>query len=169
MLRYTGAEWLYTLATQNGWDVIARQSVDALRGAFEGPLRLLSLAVTVPVALVATWRGRTFGRMVEGWGWLLFIYLTVGAVWFWPWYATWLLPVAGLVSLGRLFTAIQLLCATSLILYAVYPLMAPPFEQLPYYRALLTLAPPLAFVAFTTLGTAVRRRKLRLRPSLSST
>ncbi|HYP39778.1 MAG TPA: hypothetical protein VEX13_05400 [Chloroflexia bacterium] len=169
MLRYNGAEWLHSFATAYGWEAIARQNVEALRGYLEGPLRLLAFSVIVPIALVATWRGRTFPLMVQGWGWVLFVYLTVGAVWFWPWYATWLLPLAGLICRGRLFTAIQLLCATSLILYAVYPLMPAPLEQVPYYRSLITIAPPLAYVAFSGLGTFLRRRKLSVHPSPSRT
>ena len=169
MLRFQGGEWLHALATANGWEAVSRQSVDAMRYFLEWPLRLLTLSVTVPIAVVATWRGRTFPRMVEGWGWMLFVYLTVGAVWFWPWYVTWLLPIAGLAYHGRLSKAIQLLCATSLILYAVYPLILPPFEQVPFYRSLIIIAPPLAYIAFSGLYTVVQRRKLRLRPGLSRT
>lgn len=161
MLRYNGAEGLHTLATANGWDAIAGQSVDAVRGYLEGPLRLLTLILTVPVTLIVTWRGRTFPNMIDGWGWMLFVYLTVGAVWFWPWYVTWLLPLAGLICQGRLFMAIQLLCATSLIVYAVYPLMPPPFEEVPQFRSLITLAPPLAYAAFSTLLTALSGHNMR--------
>ena len=169
MLRYNGAQCLHMLATAYGWEALAGQSTDAVRGYLEGPLRLLTLSVTVPVALIATWRGRTFPNMIEGWGWMLFVYLTVGAVWFWPWYVTWLLPLAGLICRGRLFMAIQLLCATSMIVYAVYPLMPPPLEQVPQFRSLITIAPPLVYVAFSTLLTAVSRHKLRAHPSWSLT
>ena len=98
---------------------------------------------------------------------MLFFYLTVGAVWFWPWYVTWLLPIAGLAYHRHLSKAIQLLCATSLILYAVYPLMPPPFEQVPFYRSLIIIAPPLAYVAIASLRTVVQKRKLA-RASLAS-
>ncbi len=161
MLRFQGGEWLHARATANGWEAIEGQRVSALRTALEWPLRLLTLGVTVPIAVAATWRGRTFPRMVEGWGWTLFVYLTVGAVWFWPWYITWLLPIAGLAGLagqGRLFKATQILCASSLALYAIYPLMSPPFEQVPYYRALIVIAPPLAYAAFSPMRAVVRGR-----------
>lgn len=169
MLRFQGGEWLHALATANGWEAIERQSVDAIRNALEGPLRLLALGVTVPIAVAATWRGRTFPLMVGGWGWMLFVYLTVGAVWFWPWYITWLLPIAGLVGQGRLFRAIQILCATSLALYAIYPLMPPPLEQVPYYRSLIMFAPPVAYVVVSAVRAFVWEHKLRLQPGLPVT
>lgn len=157
MLRYQGAEWLSALATANGWEGLAGQSVDAIRHLLEWPLRLLTSSVTVLVAVAVTWQGRTFPRMVVGWGWMLLVYLTVGAVWFWPWYVTWLLPIAGIARHQRLFRAIQLLSATSLVLYAVYPLMLSPFEQVPYYRSLIIIAPALAYLALSSLGMVVRR------------
>jgi hypothetical protein len=160
MLRFQGGEWLHSLATANGWTELSKQGAVALQHAHEGPLRLLTLGLTIPVAALATWRGRTFPLMLQGWGWTLFVYLTVGAVWFWPWYVTWLLPIAGLVYGGKLSTAIQILCASSLILYALYPLMAAPLERVPYYRSLITMLPPLVYLALTGLRSVVRERKL---------
>jgi hypothetical protein len=161
MLRFQGGEWLHVLATANGWTELSQQGALALQHALEGPLRLLTLGLTVPVAAVATWRGRTFPHMLRGWGWTLFVYLTVGAVWFWPWYVTWLLPVAGLLYGGKLSTAIQILCATSLVLYALYPLMAAPLEQVPYYRSLFTMLPPLVYLLFAGLRSVAGEHKLR--------
>jgi hypothetical protein len=161
MLRFQGGEWLHVLATANGWTELSQRGAVALQHALEGPLRLLTLGLTIPVAAVATWRGRTFPHMLRGWGWTLFVYLTVGAVWFWPWYVTWLLPVAGLLYGGKLSTAIQILCATSLVLYALYPLMAAPLEQVPYYRSLFTMLPPLVYLLFAGLRSVAGEHKLR--------
>ncbi len=169
MLRFQGGEWLHALATANGWEALEGQRVSAIRNALEGPLRLLTLGLTVPFAVAAIWRGRTFPRMVEGWGWMLFVYLTVGAVWFWPWYVTWLLPIAGLVGQGRLFRATQVLYASSLMLYAMYPLTSPPLEQAPYYRSLIMFAPPVAYVVVSAVRAFLWERKLRLQPGLPVT
>ncbi|MEO6457710.1 MAG: hypothetical protein ABIO92_05490 [Chloroflexia bacterium] len=146
MLRYKGAEWLHALATAYGWEALTRQSVDAVRGYLEWPLRLLTLSVTVLVALAATWRGRTFPRMVQGWGWMLFVYLTLGAVWFWPWYVSWLILPVTLLGRGRLFNAVQILCFTSMTLYAIYPQLPSYMFDLVYYRSLLVVAPALIYV-----------------------
>ncbi|HKP54116.1 MAG TPA: hypothetical protein VJ183_15875 [Chloroflexia bacterium] len=158
LFRWIGGEWLHSLAISHGWRDIAVLNVEATRTLLEAPLRWVSLGIALPFMAAAIWRARTFPRMVEAWGWSMFVYLTVGAVWFWPWYVAWLLPVVVLAGPGRLFTATQIFCATSLILYGIFPGMARPFEALPFYRSLITVAPALLYV----LGSwALARLRLR--------
>jgi hypothetical protein len=158
LFRWKGGEWLHSLALSQGWGDIAVLNVEATRTMLEAPLRWVSLGIALPIMAAAIWRARTFPRMVEAWGWAMFVYLTVGAAWLWPWYVAWLLPMIVLAGPGRLFIATQIFCATSLILYGIFPVMARPLEELSFYRSLITVAPALVYA----LGSWVIAR-LRLR------
>ncbi|HUP28468.1 MAG TPA: hypothetical protein VM409_08545 [Chloroflexia bacterium] len=113
----------------------------------EWPARWGLLLISVTAACVRTWRARTFPTMVNAWGWVLLIYLTIGSVWFWPWYVTWLLVPVALVGPGRLFTATQVLCVSSMTIYALSPRVAKPLDALPGWTGLFVVAPPLIYLA----------------------
>jgi hypothetical protein len=158
LFRWKGGEWLHSLALAQGWRDIAALNVDATRTMLEAPLRWVSLGIALPIMAAAIWRARTFPRMVEAWGWAMFVYLTVGAAWLWPWYVAWLLPMIVLAGPGRLFTATQIFCATSLILYGIFPVLARPLEELSFYRSLITVAPALAYALGSWVIARIRLR-----------
>jgi hypothetical protein len=137
MLRYNGAEWVQPLTSLN---------TDAVRAVIETPLRWLALLGTLGVGVAWVQRSRSFPALIRGWGWTLFIYLTLGAVWFWPWYVSWLILPATLLGRGRLFNAAQILCFTSMTLYAIYPQLPSYLFDLVYYRSLLIVAPALVYL-----------------------
>jgi hypothetical protein len=120
------------------------------------PIRWAALLITAGIAGVFTWRARNLPGMIHAWGWGGFVYLTVGAVWFWPWYASWLLVPVALLGWGRLMIATQILCATSLSLYAIYPDVPEHLKDLPTWRALITVSPAVTY----SLATLTRRRAL---------
>ena len=78
--------------------------------------------------------------VVEGWGWALLVYFMVGAPWFWPWYVTWLFLPLALVGTGRLWTAGQVLAASAISIYAIFP---PPagLEGWENYTGLIVVLP----------------------------
>lgn len=154
LVRYKGAEGLHNLAVAQGWHSLAGLSVNDIRTLLEAPLRWVVLPITVAVILWQMWRARSFERMLNALGWVLFAYLTVGAVWFWPWYVSWLLVPVALLRGGRLVRAAQLLAATSLTIYALYPLLAPPFAEVVFYRALFAILPPLVYAVVATWRVA---------------
>jgi hypothetical protein len=106
------------LATALGWQPTDMWTAGAISYRLSWPTRWGPMLIFAVFAVIATWRARTFPRMLVAWGWVTFAYLTVGAVWFWPWYVIWLVPIAALLGPGRLFNATQILCFTSMALYA---------------------------------------------------
>ncbi len=146
IIRFRLPEAVSSLAMALDWQPARFWTADAIGWRIDWPTRWGLLAITAAVAVLQTWRARTPGAMLMAWGWTLFAYLTIGSVWYWPWYATWLLVPAALVGPGRLFTATQILCASSLLMYAIYPTVAEPFTPLSEWTGLIIMAPPLGYV-----------------------
>ena len=82
-----------------------------------------------------------FKSLLRNWGWSLVAYLLIGALWFWPWYVTWVAPLAALRGPGRLRTTVVLYSIGGMILYGLYPLLAPPFGDLEGYAPLICFGP----------------------------
>jgi hypothetical protein len=133
-------------------------SVEQVGWRLDWPARWGMLMITGAVAIYQTWRARTFPGTISAWGWLLFVYLTVGSVWFWPWYVAWLLVPVALLGPGRLWNATQLLCASSMVLYAIFPIIAPPFDQVSGWSGLVVMAPPLLYVLGSYAWDALHRK-----------
>ncbi|MFL5733390.1 MAG: hypothetical protein ACJ78Q_09320 [Chloroflexia bacterium] len=147
VLRWRVPEVIGDLAKMLGLQPQDFWSADAVGSRLEGPIRWGFTAITGAVALTQTWRARTFPGMLVAWGWTLFAYLTVGAVWFWPWYVSWLVIVAVLLGPGRLLSATQILCASSMALYGLYWQGGDEFvRDLMAWRPLVIMVPPLAYV-----------------------
>ncbi|MCC6628804.1 MAG: hypothetical protein IT340_15540 [Chloroflexi bacterium] len=100
--------------------------------ALRGGQRFLSLdpAVSVPVirlaataaflacyALIAVHVRRQPGTLILGWHDATAFLLVAGAVWFWPWYVTWALGPAALLTDRRRQIATMTLSATALLRY----------------------------------------------------
>lgn len=130
------------------------------------PARWGLLLISATVAALATWRARTFPAMLWGWGWALFAYLTIGSMWFWPWYVSWALVPVALLGPGRLWNAIQILCLTSLSLYAIVPRSQSVFKPLDGLAGLLIAVPPLAYVLGSLAVEAWRRRPEKEPPAI---
>jgi alpha-1,6-mannosyltransferase len=140
------AEGVSNMAAALGWEPSKFWSLEQVRLRLDWPARWGMLMITGAVAIYQTWRARTFPGAISAWGWLLFVYLTVGSVWFWPWYVAWLLVPVALLGPGRLWNATQILCASSMVLYAIFPIIAPPFDQVSGWSGLVVMVPPLLYV-----------------------
>jgi hypothetical protein len=111
----------------------------------EWPVRFGATLITGAFALVTTWKARDLPRMITAWGWVLFVYLTVGAVWFWPWYVSWLVVIAVIAGPGRLFNATLILCLTSLLMYATLWRSDPVVSEIFAWRDAAVMLPPLVY------------------------
>jgi hypothetical protein len=128
----------------------------------DGPTRWGLLLISAVVAVIVTWRARTFPRMLWAWGWALFAYLTLGSVWFWPWYVSWALVPAALFGRGRLWNAVQILSVTSLAYYAIVPRSQSAFKPLDGLSGLFIAVPPLAYVLGSLAVEAWKLRTVRV-------
>ena len=149
ILRYNVADGLALIASWLNWQPAAFWSAAEVGRRLDWPTRWGLLAKSGTAAALVTWKARTFPSMVSAWGWALFSYLTIGSVWYWPWYATWLLVPAALYGPGRLYTAVQILCVSSLAVYAVWPALAPPLDWLAEWTGLIVAVPPLAYLGLS--------------------
>lgn len=106
-------------------------------------LKGVVLAAFVAFWLLALRRVRDLESMLATWGWVLFAYVAVASVWFWPWYVTWPLALAALLPWGGFTVATLLLAGGALTLYAFLPLYAAPVYGL---RAWLVFGPALLYL-----------------------
>jgi hypothetical protein len=132
----------------------------------EWPARWGLLLISATVASIVTWRARTFPGMLWAWGWALLAYLTLGSVWFWPWYVSWALIPVALLGPSRLWNAVQILALTSLAYYAVVPRSGSVFKPFDGLAGLLIAVPPLVYVLGSCAREAWRGRTERARPVL---
>lgn len=146
IIRFKLPEGVSQIAGALGWQPSRFWSVEQVGWRLDWPARWGMLMITGAVAVYQTWRARTFPGTMSGWGWLLFTYLTIGSVWFWPWYIAWLLVPVALLGPGRLWNATQILCASSMALYSIFPDRASPFDMLAGWTGLVVMAPPLLYV-----------------------
>lgn len=76
------------------------------------------VALAMLIGLYAIWRRPTFEQFVRSSFWLLFVTLVV-ALWFWPWYLTWLLPLAALLEWRRAGLITITFTATASMMYVL--------------------------------------------------
>jgi hypothetical protein len=137
----------------------------AIGARIDEPVRMGATIIVATVAIIQTWKARTFPTMVVAWGWVLLTYLTVGAVWFWPWYVGWLVVVVALIGPGTLLNASLILSGTSMLLYATYWNSDPTIMHLQTWKALIIQGPPLAYMGFTWLRQRRQQRTVPVRPA----
>lgn len=154
VLKHRGSEWLSAFAHEQPWYPYRFWEPAAIASRLDWPLRWGPLLIAAAWAFLRTWGARTFPAMLNGWGWILLVYLTVGSVWYWPWYASWLLVPAAILGPGRFMTASLTLTCSSMLLYAFFPIIAPPFAELPRWAGLIIMSPPLLYL----LGAWTRDR-----------
>lgn len=94
----------------------------------------------VIIWLRLTWRSRDTASWLYATFWILFAYLILATPWFWPWYVTWVIPLAVLVGGRRATAATLTFSASVLVLYVMWG------NQLPFDRG--GIAPINNFVAF---------------------
>ncbi len=151
IIRFKLAGGLAILASWLGWQPAAFWTAGEISRRLDWPARWGLLAISAVAAIVVTWKARSFPSMVAAWRWALFFYLTVGSVWYWPWYATWLLVPAALYGPGRAYNAVQILTASSLAVYVVWPGLSPPLDWLTDWTGLIVALPPLAYLGLTAI------------------
>ncbi|HEX8220621.1 MAG TPA: hypothetical protein VF914_15620 [Chloroflexia bacterium] len=135
--------------------VHTRESLEALAAAFA---RWVPLAITAIVAVWQTWPARDVQRMLRAWGWTIFVLLTVGLAWFWPWYVAWLLVPALLSNDKRLVNASILLSFTSLTIYLVGVPLRSIRPDVRLWTALWVMGLPLLYIGYTYLRARVTSR-----------
>lgn len=159
VIRYAIPKQVAETAVSFGLEGASEWNLVAFGAAIDGPLRLTLLAVTVVVAVLVTRRARSFPRLLEAWGWTLFAYLTIGTVWFWPWYASWLILPALLVGPGRLWNATQIYFMSSLAMYGLNPSTSPSLQAWWDWSGLIAASPPLLYVGISWLFSRQHARQ----------
>jgi len=142
-------EGISNVASWLNWQPAQAWELNSLRATFDPYVRWGLLLIVAAISIAATWRARTFARALPAWVLVVFAYLTVGALWFWPWYVSWLVAPAVLVGPGRLWNATLILCASSLTLYALFPVAAEPLAPLVSWTGLIIMLPPIAYMLFS--------------------
>ncbi len=89
---------------------------------------------------VLTWRSRDVASWLLANFWILLAYLVLATPWFWPWYVTWVIPLAVLTGGRRATAATLTFSASVLVLYVMWG------NQLPFDRG--SILPLNNFVAF---------------------
>lgn len=121
-------------------------------------VRRSALALLGVASLVAAAVTRRMRSALLGGAWIFFIYCAIGAVWFWPWYATWFVALAALLDwrvTGKTAVMFSLLVPLTYIFYPNLP--DPVWWQ--RYRAVMIFVPPLLFAAWH--GVRVLRQTWR--------
>lgn len=112
-----------------------------------GIARLVGLGIVAAACLAGLRFTRDLNAVLLSSAWILFAYITVGAVWVWPWYATWFIALAALLDWRVAGRTAMILGITTLLIYPLYPHMPEP-SLIERWRALLAFGPPLAFVLY---------------------
>jgi hypothetical protein len=135
--------------------VRSREGLEALASTLA---RWVPLAVTAIVAVWQTWPARNTQLMLRAWGWTIFVLLTVGLAWFWPWYVAWLLVPALLSWDRRLINASILLSFTSLTIYLVGVPLRSIWPDVRLWTALWVMGLPLLYVGYTYMRSRAASR-----------
>ncbi len=107
-------------------------------------IRTIALGVLAACCLLGAAITRSFERALLVGAWLFFVYCSISAVWFWPWYLTWFVALAALLDwrvTGRTAVMFALLAPLAYVFFP--PTVDPALWQ--RYRAVLIFVPPLAF------------------------
>lgn len=140
------------------------QQAASLPGYFGGALhKAISMWVRLGLEAIAgllillafrrTWKAteKEPASALSGWAWAMIVYYMVGALWFWPWYVSWLFIPLVLVGPGRLWNTGQILAASSMAIYTAFPPLAGPDRELVFehYTGLVMFLPPAAYLLWT--------------------
>jgi hypothetical protein len=84
---------------------------------------------------------RNLRTLLVALAWIFFVYVAIGSVWVWPWYATWFVALAALLdwrATGRTALILSLLVP---VIYPLTPILPLP-TLLEQFRAVLAFGPP---------------------------
>jgi 4-amino-4-deoxy-L-arabinose transferase-like glycosyltransferase len=168
VVRYRGPEIIHWLGVTLNLPGAHTWRVEAIGDSMEAWVRPLFTLTAGAIIGGLSLRVRDFKSLLRNWGWSLVAYLLIGALWFWPWYVTWFAPLAALRGPGRLRTTAILYTIGGMILYGLYPLLAPPFADLEGYVPLICFGPVALYLLGRTLSDlrekvhAWRARRVRL-------
>jgi hypothetical protein len=127
------------------------------------PLTLVFLA-GYALVLRGAWRGHRDVDALWRYGFLaLTLYLWTISWWFWPWYVTWVIPLAGLLAGSRLATYAAVWSVAALAAYVPInfrPLFwgEPPDDRMPLAAALVIFVPAAAAALVLLARDATHRR-----------
>lgn len=128
-------------------------------------VRLVFLGLLGVVALLATWKARTFDKAVTAWGWVA-IAAIMAQGWFWPWYVSWAIVPAVFSASKRLRNATLIFIVSALLHYIEEQILAPHFKLFLDWSGVLIMAPPLVYLLVSWLAD-VRRNSSQDRLSTS--
>ncbi|HET9493832.1 MAG TPA: hypothetical protein VFR15_06350 [Chloroflexia bacterium] len=168
IIRYTVPFEVDRIADEQGWPIAGSWNAEAIGNSLDQPTRYVLQAIAVLIALFHIWRARTFRGLLVALWWAVFAYLAIGAIWYWPWYASWLVVPMALLGPGRLFTAGQIMCVTSLVVHGLNPATSAVFAPWWAWSGLVINLPPLLYLAGSWLMEAARRRAERLQPATAA-
>ncbi len=117
------------------------------RDWLNGKIRLAALVLLGAACLVGAAVTRNLRMALLAGAWIFFVYCAIGAVWFWPWYVTWLVALAALLDwrvTGRTAVLFSLLAPLTYVFFPTLP--DPVWWQ--RYRAVMIIVPPLLFAAW---------------------
>ncbi len=107
-------------------------------------IRRVALVILGATCLISAAITRNLRMALLCGAWIFFVYCSIGAVWFWPWYATWFVALAALLDwrvTGRTAVMLSLLVPLT---YVFYPNLPDPLWW-QRYRAVFIFTPPLLF------------------------
>ncbi|HEX8218756.1 MAG TPA: glycosyltransferase 87 family protein [Chloroflexia bacterium] len=129
-----------------------------VRAYIEANLKVWLIPVVGLIAILVTWRARTFERALRAWGWVIFAAI-IAQAWFWPWYVSWLIAPAALAASVRLRTATLIFCASSLLNYIEEQVLVWHYNIFRDLSGALIMAPPLIYLLCSWLFEVARNRK----------
>jgi hypothetical protein len=144
---------------------IARSNRDWVNGQ----LRTSAMVLFALGCLIAAASTRTFRGALTAGAWIFFMYCSIAAVWFWPWYVTWFVALAALLDwrvTGRTALLLSLLVP---LIYIFYPTLPDPVWW-QRYRAVMIFVPPLLFAGWhgmRIVGALWRDRRRTRVPALA--
>lgn len=142
---------------------IERAEVARHERALQNAVRWFGLGWVLCACLLGALLTRGLRTMLLATAWIFFTYITIGAVWFWPWYATWFVALAAVLDWRITGRTAVLLSLLALLIYPFFPSV--PVPSLPErFRALIVFGPPLLFAGyhFVRLLRGYARREWRL-------
>ncbi len=149
------------MADDQHWDIGTSWNGQAIGDSLDKPTRYGLQAIAALLALLYLWRARTFRAMLVALWWTVFAYLAIGSIWFWPWYTSWLIVPMALLGPGRLYTAGQIMCVTSLAVHGLNPATSNLFGWWWAWSGLIIDGPPLLYLLISSTISIARRRRER--------
>jgi hypothetical protein len=131
-----------------------------VRAYIEANLKIWLIPLVGLIAILVTWKARTFERAMRAWGWVIFAAI-IAQAWFWPWYVSWLVAPAALASSARLRTATLIFCASSLLNYIEEQVLVSHYSIFRDLSGALIMAPPLIYLLCSWLFEVARNRRAR--------